>query len=216
MNSYSPSSPRSSPLKSENLDEIKRKLDKMYDKLYSISLNENMNVVGNDPKNLIIIFLLILLILTFFGINVLGLSAYIIKTIYSYFAFIFGSLITEISNLFSNTLKTTIDVLDATIKNIGNILISSSTSKLSPPNFIATSQLDLNTNNNNIKRHLNEPKEDSTENPIQNPISSNKNNWCLIGEYENKRGCVEVSQGYKCMSGQLYFSKQQCENPNPK
>lgn len=215
MNSYSPSSPRSSPLKSENLDQMKTQLDKMYNKLYSISLNKNMNIVGNDPKNSIIIFLLILLILTFFGINILGLSAYIVKMTYSYFAFIFGSLITEISDLFSNILKTTIDVLNGTVKNIGNILISSSNSKIPPPNFATTSQLDLNTNNN-VKRQLNEPKEDSTENPIQNPISSNKNNWCLIGEYENKRGCLEVSQGYKCMSGQLYSSKQQCENPNPK
>jgi hypothetical protein len=40
------------------------------------------------------------------------------------------------------------------------------------------------------------------ENPIQKPISANKTNWCLVGEYQGKR-CVEVSDSNKCMSGQL-------------
>ena len=45
------------------------------------------------------------------------------------------------------------------------------------------------------------------------PISSNKNGWCLIGEYENKRGCIEVDDSEKCMSGQVYPTRQACVNP---
>ena len=33
---------------------------------------------------------------------------------------------------------------------------------------------------------------DISENPIQKPISSNKINWCLVGEYKNKRKCIDV------------------------
>ena len=31
-----------------------------------------------------------------------------------------------------------------------------------------------------------EPDADSSTNPIQYPVSSNKNSWCLVGEYANK------------------------------
>ncbi len=210
-NNVSSYSPQSSSIKNIDLNEMKTQLDQIYNKFYSIPLNKHMNynVIGNDPKNLIIIFLLILLILTFFGINILGVSANIVKITYYYFAVIFGSLMNEISTMFSNILKTIIDILDGIIKTIGNMLISSSNLNNTTLNT-SFPKLDLSINNND-RQQLNEPKEDTTENPIQNPISSNKNNWCLIGEYQNKRGCVEVSQNYKCMSGQLYSTKQECE-----
>jgi hypothetical protein len=57
------------------------------------------------------------------------------------------------------------------------------------------------------------PSADTTENPIQNPISNNKNNWCLIGEYQHRNGCIEIDDATKCMSGQLFPTQQLCLNP---
>ena len=37
--------------------------------------------------------------------------------------------------------------------------------------------------------------------------------YCLVGEYHNKRGCIEVADGDKCMSGQVFPSQQLCLNP---
>ena len=45
---------------------------------------------------------------------------------------------------------------------------------------------------------------------IQNPISSNKISWCFAGEYQGKRGCVEVQDQSKCLSGQVFPSQQAC------
>jgi len=45
---------------------------------------------------------------------------------------------------------------------------------------------------------------------IQNPISSNKISWCFTGEYQGKRGCVDVSDQSKCLSGQVFPSQQAC------
>jgi hypothetical protein len=45
---------------------------------------------------------------------------------------------------------------------------------------------------------------------IQNPISSNKISWCFAGEYQEKRGCVEVQDQSKCLSGQVFPSQQAC------
>jgi hypothetical protein len=45
---------------------------------------------------------------------------------------------------------------------------------------------------------------------IQNPISSSKISWCFTGEYQGKRGCVDVSDQSKCLSGQVFPSQQAC------
>jgi len=45
---------------------------------------------------------------------------------------------------------------------------------------------------------------------IQNPITSNKISWCFSGEFEGKRGCVEVQDQAKCLSGQVFPSQQAC------
>jgi len=45
---------------------------------------------------------------------------------------------------------------------------------------------------------------------IQNPISSNKISWCFTGEYQGKRGCVDVEDQSKCLSGQVFPSQQAC------
>jgi hypothetical protein len=49
--------------------------------------------------------------------------------------------------------------------------------------------------------------------PIQNPISSSKQSYCLVGEFESKRGCVKMGENGLCMSGQIFSSKELCMNP---
>jgi hypothetical protein len=49
---------------------------------------------------------------------------------------------------------------------------------------------------------------------IQNPISSNKISWCFTGEYQGKRGCVDVEDQSKCLSGQVFPSQQACLSAN--
>ena len=58
------------------------------------------------------------------------------------------------------------------------------------------------------------PMPSASENPIQKPISANKTNWCLIGEYQQKRGCIEIKDHDKCMSGQVFPTQKMCLNPN--
>ena len=72
-----------------------------------------------------------------------------------------------------------------------------------------------------INRALNKPTKtfynaqaDTSDDIIQKQISSGKKGWCLIGEYQNKRGCVSVLEDDICMSGQLFPSKEMCLNPS--
>lgn len=51
---------------------------------------------------------------------------------------------------------------------------------------------------------------DSSESPVQKPMTAQKAAWCLVGEYNKKRGCVAVNQGDKCMSGAIYDTREMC------
>ena len=77
----------------------------------------------------------------------------------------------------------------------------------------AKMRFDNTLNLSNISNRGPEPSHDNASNPIQNPIATSKSNWCLVGEYDGKRGCVEVGESDKCISNQLFPSQQLCLNP---
>jgi hypothetical protein len=58
-----------------------------------------------------------------------------------------------------------------------------------------------------------EPVPSPAENPVQKPITAGKIQWCLVGEYKEKRGCVAFTDSDKCLSGQIFPSQQMCLNP---
>jgi len=58
-----------------------------------------------------------------------------------------------------------------------------------------------------------DPVPDSGDNAIQKPLSATKTKWCLVGEYANKRGCIDIGESDKCLSGQVFPSEQMCLNP---
>jgi len=183
--------------------------------------NANVVSTGNffNNKNYIIIFLLILLILSFLGINMLAISGNLIQTIVN----IFGPLVTQILSVFgytagtlidksaeivTDTAKTGIDIAGGTVGSIGDLLKDASRPGVGDK---AKQQLDQSIN---LSKHPNkQPEPDSTTNPIQKPISSGKSGWCLVGEYEGRRGCIQVGQEDKCLSGQVFPNQKMCLNP---
>ncbi len=54
------------------------------------------------------------------------------------------------------------------------------------------------------------PESDSATSPIQAPSASNASSWCFIGDYQGNRGCVEVSNNDKCLSGQTFTNQPAC------
>jgi len=191
---------------------------------------ENINNIYKQPdqfvqtnnntfygKNSIIIILLILLIFSFLGINLLTilgnalnyisiiLGPFVIN-ILSFFGYTTGSILNETVNIVGDTAKTGIDIAQGSLNNVGNLLKDVSDDNIEKQNKNSIDNI-LNFYKGNI---YNEPKPQSTESPIQKPISSNKNKWCLIGEYDYKHGCIEINEGDKCLSGQTFPSKNKC------
>jgi hypothetical protein len=178
----------------------------------------NSSIFSN--KNYIIIFLLILLTLTFLGINILNIFGNFFQTLVN----IFGPLITQILSVFgytagtiidksadivTDTAKTGIDIAGGTVSSVGEILKDASR-----PNVDAKAKQQLDQSINISAPSKREPAPDSTTNPIQKPISSGKAGWCLVGEYEGRRGCIQVTDSDKCLSGQVFPEQSMCLNPN--
>jgi hypothetical protein len=170
-------------------------------------------------NNIIIILLVVLLIFSFLGINILT----ILGNIFQNFVQIFGPMVSQILSIFgyttgtvlnktadvvSDTAKAGIDIAEGSIQSVGNILRDASN-----PNVNDKTKYSLDNALNNSKVSSGEPNADSSENPIQRPISSGKQTWCLVGEYQGKRGCIEVNEHDRCLSGQVFPSQKMCLNP---
>jgi hypothetical protein len=178
----------------------------------------NTNNIFNG-NNLIIVILSTLLILSFLGINLLNITGNFIQSI----VYVFGPLVTQIlsvlgyttgtildrsSDVITDTAKSGLDIANGTVQSVADLLKDASRLNMDTKSKL---KLDSNINQSNYK--YNDPKPDNTSNPIQNPSSNNKQSWCLVGEYEGKRGCIEVSDERQCLSGQTFQTQQLCINP---
>lgn len=165
-----------------------------------------------STQNTIIIILSVLLILSFLGINLLDILSNIIKSIadilgpvvtkfLSLIGFTTGTVLNTSADVVSDTSKLAIDIAEGSIQDIGNLLIKAS------KRGTASSSL-----NNSLSAPVTAdvPLKDISEDPIQKPISAAKQNWCLIGEFDNKRKCVPMVDFNKCMSGKIFDNEQSC------
>jgi hypothetical protein len=170
-------------------------------------------------KNAIIILLIILLVFSFLGINILNILGDLMQTfiqifgplvsqILSIFGYTTGTVLNKTADVVANTAKTGIDIAEGSIQSVGNILRDASQT-----NVDSRSKQSLDSALNTKIFNVNEPKPDSTTNPIQNPITAGKQGWCLVGEYQAKRGCIEVGEHDRCLSGQVFPNQKMCLNP---
>ena len=172
-----------------------------------------------SDKNYIILVLTGIIVLSFLGINVLDIASNVIKAVISILGplvshllstigYTTGTVINKTADVVSDTAKSGIDIAEGTVQDVGNLMISASARGID-----SGTKKNLDVVINNSKHRKTDPNPDSTENPIQNPIASKKGAWCLVGEYKNKRGCVEVSNASKCMSEQVFPTQKMCLNP---
>ena len=172
-------------------------------------------------KNLIISLLVFLLILSFLGINLLNMIGNLmenivnvfgplVKQILSVFGYTAGTIIDKTADVATDVATTGVELAGGSVQSLGHILKDASKDGISPEAKQSLSKpLDLNSSS--ILN--NEPSPDSSSNPSQKPITSNKSGWCLVGEYEGKRGCIEINNATKCLSGQVFPEEKLCLNP---
>jgi hypothetical protein len=178
-------------------------------------------------KNFIIIILTGLLILSFLGINLLmilgnwiqviiNIFGPLVRQILSVLGYTTGTVLDKTEDVATTVAKAGVDIAGGTIQSVADLLKDASSSNVDPR---SRAELDNSLTSNNDRApskslfKYKEPESDSSETPIQKPITSDKMSWCLVGEYEGKRGCVEVEDANKCLSGQVFPTQQMCLNP---
>lgn len=165
-----------------------------------------------ENKNFMIVILSILLIFSLLGVNLLLIFGNLIQVIVNVFkplvynllgifGYVSGSVINKTADVTSDVARAGINIAEGAIQSAGNLLKDASKNAV---NYETKKELDFS---------LNEPSFDTTESPIQTNISSNKSNWCLIGEYNGRKGCVEVDDDDKCLSKKIFKTKELCLNP---
>lgn len=150
-----------------------------------------------SSKNMLITILVVLLVFSLLGINILA----IIGNFFTSLVYLLKPLVLQILSIFGYVTGTVIEKSGEIVQKGGDVLLDASI-----PNL------------NNIKGvngsfANSQPMPDSTTNPIQNPITSAKTGWCLVGEYEGRRGCIAIGDQDKCLSGQVFPNQQMCLNP---
>ena len=164
----------------------------------------------SDSKNVLILILGVIILFSLFGINIVILIGNFMQMLLDVFMPVLrqlfgiigvsgGTLINNTADIVGDTAKFGIDVAEGTIQSVGTILQRAGEQTLSPNN----------------KMNLQQTSTPSTpySNPIMNGPSSKKAGWCLVGEYEGRRGCIEISDYDKCLSGKVFPSQEICMNP---
>lgn len=199
-----------------------------------MSDNANMEPdIINQPffrnNNFIIVLLVSFIILSFLGINLLNITGNIMQTIIdifspliaqilSVFGYTAGSVINTSADIVADTTKSGIDIAEGTVQSVGDLL-----KNMSSPNVDEKAKAKLDNLGNQLTKDVKKDtfmggyretfKNDDSANTIQNPISATKAQWCLVGEFQNQKGCVEVDKQSQCLSGQVFPDQKMCLNP---
>ena len=179
----------------------------------------------NISKNTVIIVLLVVISLLLLGINIfywLGDAASSLARFLSnifgrflaFFGYTTGKVLNKTADLVNDGVKLSSDIVEGTVHSVGDILVHASEDNVSNE---VKGDLDrvINERHHKEKHHKKhhehfEPNSDATDSSIQQPISTKKTNWCLVGEYSGKRGCVEINEEDKCMSGSRFPTQEAC------
>jgi hypothetical protein len=184
-------------------------------------------------KNMIIVILTILLILSFLGVNIfrnITIRLYNITIrILSMFGFYTGAIINTTADIVGDTTKGSIDIAEGTIHSIGNLLQNEN--NLDGKDASGMNEWNWNIfNMNPIQNETNiidapisvsvSPKKSldselnnkSTQEKEFSPINSNKEqnelSWCPVDTGK----CIQTSGTNKCMFGKVFGTQSECEN----
>ena len=171
--------------------------------------------VSNDLVNMnriLTIILVVLIVFSLAGVNVLQMLGGFLQRIVDIFrplvtrivsiiGFTVGILIEQIAALFTTTATAGVEIAGGTLDSVGDLLKDASRPSLQ--NVLSESGT----------TRINTPESDKSENSIQKPITSGKGKWCLVGEYNGRRGCVELGKDEPCLSGQVFPNHASCVQP---
>ena len=191
----------------------------------SIDLNTSTIVPTSQEtwfsgRNMITLGLL-LLILALLGMNIFSYLGEGVD--------IFGSILQKLGIGTAKAAQDTVDVsMDGVklgadiaaggVKDVAN-LVKSDTDNLADSKKTVSQAVDSDENDNDNKSVNNQDsssvnEDQSSDSAIQSRRSNKKSGWCYIGTDRKARSCIQVNASNKCMSGDIFPSRELCINPS--
>lgn len=194
---------------------VKNALDKTVEKTEEVS--------GGLPWESIIRYGLIILILAFLGFNlftflggVTDTTKGILAPLFSFFGYGVGETVKQTTNVAAEGAKTAVDVAAGTVDDAVTLMEKAVGVKNVQFNRIDDKSTSTQAALSNAikKQNYNVPDPDESGSITQQSKSPPKSGYCYIGEDRGFRSCIKVGEGDKCMSGDIFPSKEICINPS--
>lgn len=206
----------------------------------SLNAIPNNNLYSNTSPNLsdktftltwgkIFRYLAIIVILAILGLNLfsyLGIATDFVSKITAPFVKLFGLAAAETTKAAVNVgavgvkagagiVAGTADVVAGAVTGGANVLENTLSNGLTKNNIDNNSIVSINKALNNAEKGmLNTPMPDDTGSEIQRSKIAGKTGYCFIGEDRGVRTCAEVTENDKCMSGDIFPTREICINPS--
>ena len=194
---------------------VKNALDKTVEKTEEVS--------SGLPWESIIRYGLIIIILAFLGFNlftflggVTDTTKGILAPLFSFFGYGVGETVKQTTNVAAEGAKTAVDVAAGTVDDAVTLMEKAVGVKNVQFNRIDDKTTTTQTALTNAikKQNYNVPDPDESGSITQQSKSPPKSGYCYIGEDRGFRSCIKVGEGDKCMSGDIFPSKEICINPS--
>jgi hypothetical protein len=163
-----------------------------------VHINKPIDELSQKSMPELLKFGVLIFILAILGVNILLYLFEGTDIISKYMSEGIIGIIQSIQNMFSRGLNASKNIVD---KSVGGANFYKENKKLNKA---------INTpKSENIKTQPPAP-DMTTESAVQNPKDSQ---WCYIGKDRTYRSCVKMNRGNKCMSGEIFPTKDICINP---
>lgn len=115
----------------------------------------------------------------------------------------------------ANVVSGSADVVAGAVTGGVNVLENTLSSGVTRNNIDGKSILSLNNALTKAEKQMNlMPMPDDSGSQIQRSRIAGKTGYCLIGEQNGFRNCVDVTENDQCMSGEIFPTREICINPN--
>lgn len=200
------------------MDTVKGALDKTTE----TASEATSSVSSGFPWESILRYGLIILILAFLGFNLFTFlggatdtAKGVLQPLLSFFGYGVGETVKQTTNVAAKGAKTAVDVAAGTVDDAVTLMEKAVGADVQ---FNRIDDNDTSTQdalNKAVKKQKsNIPEPDDAGSTTQQSKAMPKSGYCYIGEDRGFRSCIKVNEGDKCMSGDIFPSKQICINPS--
>ena len=196
------------------LGTVKNALDKTVEKTEEVSSGLSWESIIRYGLIIIILAFLGFNLFTFLG-GVTDTTKGILAPLFSFFGYGVGETVKQTTSVAAEGAKTAVDVAAGTVDDAVTLMEKAVGVKNVQFNRIDDDTSTQTALNNAVKKQkASIPEPDDAGSVTQQSKSPPKSGYCYIGEDRGIRSCIKVGEGDKCMSGDIFPSKQICINPS--